>query len=57
MSVESHIELYFGCKDLSAEQKVEAVLDGHCIFYKKTEVWIELENLHEVLYTYGMEIN
>ena len=32
---EIHIELYTDCKDLSAEQKVEAVLDEHGIFYEK----------------------
>ena len=31
---EIHIELYTDCKDLSAEQKVEAVLDEHGIFYE-----------------------
>lgn len=54
---EIHIELYTDCKDLSAEQQVEAVLDEHGIFYEKTEVWIELENLYEVLYTFEMEVN
>ena len=54
---EIHIELYTDCKDLSAEQKVEAVLDKHGIFYEKTEVWIESENLYEVLYTFEMEVN
>ena len=54
---EIHIELYTDCKDLSAEQQVEAVLDEHGIFYEKTEVWIESENLYEVLYTFGMEVN
>lgn len=54
---EIHIELYTDCKDLSAEQKVEAVLDEHGIFYKKTEVWIESEKLYEVLYTFEMEVN
>lgn len=52
-----HIELYTDCKDLSAEQKVEAVLDEHGIFYEKTEVWIESESLYEVLYTFEMEVN
>lgn len=28
----------------------EAVLDRHGIFYGKSEVWIESENLYEVLY-------
>lgn len=54
---EIHIELYTDCKDLSAEQKVEAVLDEHGIFYEKTEVWIESESLYEVLYTFEMEVN
>nr|DAT75060.1 MAG TPA: tail completion protein [Caudoviricetes sp.] len=54
---EIHIELYTDCKDLSAEQKVEVVLDEHGIFYEKTEVWIESENLYEVLYTFEMEVN
>jgi hypothetical protein len=54
---EIHIELYTDCKDFSTEQKVEAVLDEHGIFYEKTEVWIESENLYEVLYTFEMEVN
>ena len=54
---EIHIELYTDCKDLSAEQQVEAVLDEHGIFYEKTEVWIESENLYEVLYTFEMEVD
>ena len=54
---EIHIELYTDCKDLSAEQQVEAVLDEHGIFYEKIEVWIESENLYEVLYTFEMEVN
>lgn len=51
-----NIELYTGMKDLSAEQKIEAVLDKHGIFYDKTEVWIESEKLYEVLYTFEMEV-
>lgn len=54
---EIHIELYTDCKDLSAEQKVEAVLDEHGIFYDKSEVWIGSEKLYEVLYTFEMEVN
>ena len=53
---EVNIELYTDCKDLSAEQKVEAVLDGHGIFYEKSEVWIESEKLYEVLYSFEMEV-
>ena len=51
-----NIELYTDMKDLSVEQKVEAVLDMHGIFYEKTEVWIESEKLYEVLYTFEMEV-
>lgn len=54
---EIHIELYTDCKDLSAEQKVEAVLDEHGIFYEKSEVWIESEKLYEVLYSFKMEVD
>lgn len=54
---EIHIELYTDCKDLSAEQKVEAVLDEHGIFYEKSEVWIESEKLYQVLYSFEMEVN
>lgn len=54
---EIHIELYTDCKDLSAEQKVEAVLDEHGIFYEKSEVWIESEKLYEVLYSFEMEVD
>lgn len=53
---EVHIELYTDCKDLSAEQKVEAVLDKHGIFSEKSEVWIESEKLYEVLYSFEMEV-
>lgn len=51
-----NIELYTDMKDLSAEQKIEAVLDKHGFFYDKTEVWIESEKLYEVLYTFEMEV-
>lgn len=52
---EVHIELYTDTKDLSVEQKVEAVLDEHSIYYDRSEVWIESEKLYEVLYTFEME--
>lgn len=51
-----NIELYTNFKDLLAEQKVEAVLDEHGIFYEKSEVWIESEKLYEVLYQFEMEV-
>lgn len=52
---EVHLELYTDYKDLSVEQKVEAVLDAHGVFYNKSEVWIESEKLYEVLYIFEME--
>lgn len=51
-----HIELYTDSKDLSAVHRLEAVLDGHGIFYDKTEVWIESEKLYEVLYAFETEV-
>lgn len=45
-----NIELYTDLKSIELEEQVEAVLDGHGIFYEKSEVWIESENLYEVLY-------
>lgn len=51
-----NIELYTDAKEFSVEQKVEAVLDAHGIFYEKSEVWIESEKLYEVLYTFEMEV-
>ena len=45
-----NIELYTDLKDVELEETVEAVLDEHGIFYEKSEVWIESENLYEVLY-------
>lgn len=45
-----NIELYTNKKDVELEETVEAVLDRHGIFYVKSEVWIESENLYEALY-------
>ena len=45
-----NIELYTDKKNVELEETVEAVLDRHGIFYGKSEVWIESENLYEVLY-------
>lgn len=45
-----NIELYTDLKNVELEATVEAVLDEHGIFYEKSEVWIETENLYEVLY-------
>lgn len=53
---EVHIELYTDFKDLAVEQKLEAVLDEHGIFYNKSETWIESEKLYEVLYIFETEV-
>lgn len=45
-----NIELYTDLKDVELEETVEAVLDKYGIFYEKSEVLIESENLYEVLY-------
>ena len=53
---EVDIELYTDFKDLTVEQKLEAVLDEHGIFYNKSETWIESEKLYEVLYIFETEV-
>lgn len=53
---EVHIEVYTDYKSLNIEEKVEAVLDEHGIFYNKSEVFIESEKLYEVLYIFEMEV-
>ena len=52
-----HIELYTDEKNPETESWVETVLDGHGIFYDKTEVWIESEKLYEVLYSIELEVS
>ena len=52
---EVRLEVYTDRKDLGLEARVEAVLDGHGVFYNKSEVWIESERLYEVLYSFGWE--
>lgn len=44
------IELYADLKQPDLEERIEAVLLKHGIFYAKSEVWIESEKLYEVLY-------
>ena len=45
------IELYTDLKDPPLEARLEAVLDGHGVFYDKTETWIESERMYEVLFS------
>lgn len=52
---EVRIEVYTDFKDLSLESRVESVLDGHEIFYNKSETWIQSEKLYEVMYSFEME--
>lgn len=52
---EVRIEMYTDFKDLDLESKVEGVLDGHEIFYNKSETWIQSEKLYEVMYSFEME--
>lgn len=52
---EVRMELYTDTKDLAAEEKLEAVLDRHGIFYEKSETWIDSEKLYEVLYQFEQE--
>ncbi len=52
---EVRIELYTDYKDIAVEQKLEAVLERHGIFYDKTETWIESERLYEVLFSFEKE--
>lgn len=51
---EVRIELYTDFKDLDLESRVEGVLDGHEIFYNKSETWIQSEKLYEVMYAFEM---
>ena len=51
---EVRIEIYTDFKDLDLESRVESVLDGHEIFYNKSETWIQSEKLYEVMYAFEM---
>jgi hypothetical protein len=53
---EVRIELYTDQKDLEAEDKVTAVLDGHGIFYDQTEVWIQSEKLYECAFSFDISM-
>ena len=50
-----NVELYTDLKDPELEERLETVLDGHGIFYRKTEAWIDSERLYEVLYQFELE--
>lgn len=44
------IELYTNKKDLTAEKKLEDILDNNDIAYESTETWIDSEQLLQKLY-------
>ena len=44
------IEVYTDYKQPNIENQIETVLDQHGLYYDKTEVWIQSENLYEVAY-------
>ncbi len=46
-----HFELYTDRKQPDVEAQVETVLDRHGMVYSKTEVWLETEQMYEVLYS------
>lgn len=48
--MELDIELYTDSKDGSMEERIEQVMDANGIRYKKTEGYLEDENMYEVLY-------
>ena len=45
-----HVEVYTDKKDITLEERVEAVFDEHGLFYSKSETWIPSEKMYEVLY-------
>ncbi len=49
-----HIELYTERKQPDVESRLEAVLDRYGIGYNKSEVWIDTEQMYEVLYSTGI---
>lgn len=44
------IELYTDEKSPDTEAEIEVVLRHHQLFYNKTEIWIESEELYVILY-------
>lgn len=44
------IEVYTDRKDISLEEKIEGILDEEKLYYLKQEMWIEEEDLYEVVY-------
>lgn len=45
-----NVELYTDRKDPKAEQRIEDVFDAHQIPWDKTEVYIESDEMYQILY-------
>lgn len=50
----AQVELYTKHKDLSAESKLETILNDNEIPYEITETWIESERLYQRIYEIGV---
>jgi hypothetical protein len=50
MTHEDVMQMLSETEDPELEDRVEAVLNAHELFWNKSEVWIESEKLYEVLY-------
>ena len=44
------LELYSETRDLSVERRIEHMLDDNDLVYRKSEVYIESEQLYEIIY-------
>ena len=44
------LELYTEKKDLEIEEKIEAKLDSHSLFFDKEETYLDTEKLYQVIY-------
>lgn len=44
------LELYTDKKDLELEEKIEAELDSHSLFFDKEETYLDTEKLYQVIY-------
>ena len=50
------LELYTDSKDLKLENKIEKVLIKNNIFFEKSEVYIAVEKLYEVIYYFTINM-
>lgn len=52
-----NIELYTENKDFALEQDVESILKENSLVYRKTETYLESEDMYEILYETEVIIN